>query len=104
MKPEPLVSIRNLRTYYSIRGSFADRLVGREGGVVKADDDVTLDIRKGEVLGLVGESGSGKTTLGRTILGLVRATSGVVEFEGRDIAHVPEREFRALRRRMQVVF
>ncbi len=101
---EPLVSIRDLRTYYSIRGSFADRLVGREGGVVKAVDDVTLDIRKGEVLGLVGESGSGKTTLGRTILGLVRATSGVVEFEGRDIAHVPEREFRGLRRRMQVVF
>jgi peptide/nickel transport system ATP-binding protein len=101
---EPLVSIRDLRTYYSIRGSFGDRLVGREGGVVKAVDGVTLDLRKGEVLGLVGESGSGKTTLGRTILGLVRATSGVVEFEGRDIAHVPEREFRALRRRMQVVF
>ncbi len=101
---EPLVSIRDLRTYYSIRGSFADRLVGREGGVVKAVDGVSLDVRKGEVLGLVGESGSGKTTLGRTILGLVRATSGVVEFEGHDVAHVPEREFRALRRRMQVVF
>jgi peptide/nickel transport system ATP-binding protein len=101
---EPLVSIRDLRTYYSIRGSFADRLVGREAGVVRAVDDVSLDIRRGEVLGLVGESGSGKTTLGRTILGLVRATSGVVEFEGRDITRLPERELRALRRRMQVVF
>jgi len=104
MKPEPLVSIRDLRTYYSIRGSFADRLVGREAGMVRAVDDVTLDIRKGEVLGLVGESGSGKTTLGRTLLGLVRATSGSIEFEGQEITRLPEREFRGLRRRMQVVF
>jgi len=104
MKPEPLVSMRNLRTYYSIRGSFADRLVGREAGTVRAVDDVTLDIRKGEVLGLVGESGSGKTTLGRTLLGLTRATSGSIEFEGREISRLRERDFRALRRRMQVVF
>ena len=101
---EPLVSIRDLRTYYSIRGSFADRLVGREAGIVRAVDDVTVDIRRGEVLGLVGESGSGKTTLGRTLLGLVRATSGVVEFEGRDITKLHERELRAMRRRVQVVF
>jgi peptide/nickel transport system ATP-binding protein len=101
---EPLVSIRDLRTYYSIRGSFADRLVGREGGVVKAVDGVSLDIRRGEVLGLVGESGSGKTTLGRTLLGLVRASGGSVEFEGREISGLPERKFRELRRQMQVVF
>src|SRR5438128_12664144 len=100
----PLVSIRDLRTYYSIRGSFADRLVGREAGIVRAVDGVSLDIRRGEVLGLVGESGSGKTTLGRTLLGLVRPTSGRVEFEGREVSRLPEREWRALRRRVQVVF
>ena len=65
---------------------------------------MSLDIQRGEVLGLVGESGSGKTTLGRTLLGLVRATGGTVEFEGREISGLPERKFRELRRRIQVVF
>ncbi|HSG13298.1 MAG TPA: oligopeptide/dipeptide ABC transporter ATP-binding protein [Gaiellaceae bacterium] len=99
-----LVSIRGLKTYYSIRGSFGQRLIGREAGHVKAVDDVSLDLRKGEVLGLVGESGSGKTTLGRTLLGLVPATAGSVLFEGREIVGLREHDLRALRRRMQVVF
>ena len=103
-KPEPLVSVRDLRTYYSIRGSFLDRLRRPRGRSVRAVNDVSFDLHKGEVLGLVGESGSGKTTLGRTLLGLVRATGGSVEFEGRDITKLSERELRAHRRRMQIVF
>ena len=89
-----LVSVRGLKTYYSIRGSFFDRLIGHEAGSVKAVNDVSFDLRKGEVLGLVGESGSGKTTLGRTLLGLVRATEGSVLFEGEDITRFSERELR----------
>jgi oligopeptide/dipeptide ABC transporter ATP-binding protein len=99
-----LVSVRGLKTYYSIRGSFFDRLVGREGAAVRAVDDVSFDLHQGEVLGLVGESGSGKTTLGRTLLGLVKATAGSVRFEGREITPLGERELRELRRRMQIVF
>jgi oligopeptide/dipeptide ABC transporter ATP-binding protein len=99
-----LVSIRGLKTYYALRGSFGQRLLGREAGSVKAVDDVTLDIRRGEVLGLVGESGSGKTTLGRTLLGLVPATEGSVTFEGDVITGMSERELRTIRRRMQIVF
>jgi len=99
-----LVSIRRLKTYYPIRGSFGARILGREAGYVKAVDDVSLDLHKGEVLGLVGESGSGKTTLGRTLLGLVHATEGSVLFEGRDIARMSERELRPLRRDIQIVF
>jgi len=102
--PDVLVSIRGLKTYYSIRGSFFARLLGREAGHVRAVDDVSLDLRRGEVLGLVGESGSGKTTLGRTILGLVSASEGSVEFEGREITRMSERQLRALRREMQIVF
>jgi peptide/nickel transport system ATP-binding protein len=100
----PLVAIRGLKTYYPIRGSFLQRLAGREAGYVKAVDDVSLELRKGEVLGLVGESGSGKTTLGRTLLGLVQATAGSIEFEGREVTRMSERELRALRRDMQIVF
>jgi peptide/nickel transport system ATP-binding protein len=101
---DPLLSVRGLKTYYSIRGSFGQRLVGREAGHVRAVDDVSFDLRRGEVLGLVGESGSGKTTLGRTILGLVPATAGSVRFNGREITGLGERQFRALRREMQIVF
>ncbi len=100
----PLVSVQDLKTYYTIRGSFVDRLVGREAGVVRAVDGVSLDIRRGEVLGLVGESGSGKTTLGRTLLGLVRSTSGSMQFDGQELAGRSEREWRHLRRQIQVVF
>jgi len=101
---EALVSVRGLKTYYSIRGTFFDRLIGRTGAAVRAVDDVSLELRKGEVLGLVGESGSGKTTLGRTLLGLVPATEGEVVFEDRDITKLHERELRDMRRRMQMVF
>ena len=99
-----LVAIEGLKTYYSIRGSFLQRLLGREAGYVKAVDDVSLELRRGEVLGLVGESGSGKTTLGRTLLGLVPATEGSIRFEGHEIAGMSERELRRLRREMQIVF
>jgi oligopeptide/dipeptide ABC transporter ATP-binding protein len=99
-----LVSIRGLKTYYPIRGSFGQRLLGREAGYVKAVEDVSLDLRRGEVLGLVGESGSGKTTLGRTLLGLVQATAGSIVFDGDEITGMSERELRVLRRSMQIVF
>ena len=104
VSPEVLVSVRHLKTYYALRGSFAQRLAGREAGNVKAVDDVSFDILRGEVLGLVGESGSGKTTLGRALLGLVPATEGSVVFQGEEVTGKSERELRALRRRMQIVF
>jgi len=101
---QALVRTDQLETHFSVRGSFADRLLGRTHGVVRAVDGVTLDIRSGEVFGLVGESGSGKTTLGRTMVRLVEPTSGVLEFEGADITHLAEDRIRPMRRRMQLVF
>ncbi len=101
---QPLLQVSDLRATYSVRGSFLDRLRGREAGAVKAVDGASFDIKRGEVLGIVGESGSGKTTLGRTLLGLVEADSGSILFDGAEIAGIGEKRFRALRRRLQIVF
>jgi peptide/nickel transport system ATP-binding protein len=98
------LEVKDLRTTFSLRGSFADRLRGREAGAVKAVDGVTFSVRRGEVLGVVGESGSGKTTLGRTLLGLVEASDGSINFEGEEIAGRSQTDMRPLRRRLQIVF
>jgi oligopeptide/dipeptide ABC transporter ATP-binding protein len=99
-----LVELHDLQVHFALRGSFLDRLFGREAGSVKAVDGVSLELHRGEVLGLVGESGSGKTTLGRALLGLVDPTAGRVMFEGGDTTVMRESQRRALRRRMQIVF
>jgi peptide/nickel transport system ATP-binding protein len=96
-----LVSLENLKVYFPIKsGVVLDRHVGD----IKAVDDVTLDIERGETLGLVGESGCGKSTVGRAILRLYEPTDGKVVFDGQDISHLGESDLRPLRRRMQMVF
>ena len=96
-----LLEVRRLRKYFPVTSGV---LFQRRVGLIKAVDDVSFSIRKGETLGLVGESGSGKTTTGRCILQLDRPTSGEVLFEGRDLAQLDEAELRPVRRRMQVIF
>jgi peptide/nickel transport system ATP-binding protein len=100
----PLLKLDNLKTYFPLRGTFLDRLIGRESGWIKAVDGVSLDVKRGEVVGIVGESGSGKSTLGRTLLGLAPATSGAVTFDGQNVAGLGEPQLRRLRLRMQLVF
>jgi peptide/nickel transport system ATP-binding protein len=103
-----LVDVNDLHVHFAIRGGFADRLLGRQSGSVKAVDGVSFQLRRGEVLGLVGESGSGKTTLGRAILGLAPVTRGSVRFgvgaDALELTTLDEGAFRSLRRRMQIVF
>ncbi len=94
-----LLSVKGLKTYFP----FGSRWFGTRN-VVKAVDDVSFEIKRGQILGLVGESGSGKTTLGRSILRLVEPTAGEVFFEGQDILRFSPRDFRMIRRRMQIVF
>ena len=95
-----LLEIRNLKTYYP---SSTGLLRGRTDWV-KAVDDVSFVIRRGETFGLVGESGCGKTTLGRSVLRLERPQSGQVIFEGEDILALPPRKLKRLRRDVQAIF
>ena len=79
-------------------------LLQRVTGLIKAVDDVSFVIRRGETLGFVGESGCGKTTAGRCILHLYKPTSGAIYFEGTELSGMNARQMRAMRRRMQVIF
>jgi ABC-type glutathione transport system ATPase component len=97
----PLLEIRNLTKVFPHGES---PFGGKARGEVRAVDDVSLEIRAGETLGLVGESGSGKSTLGRLILRLIEPTSGAVYFEGRDLLAASRGEMRSLRSDLQIIF
>jgi oligopeptide/dipeptide ABC transporter ATP-binding protein len=100
VESDSILKVEGLRKWYPHRaGLFAWR---RE--VVKAVDDLSFDLGRGEVLGLVGESGSGKSTVGRTILRLTAPTSGTIRFNGEDIAGLTRKELRPLRQKMQMIF
>lgn len=95
-----LLEVQHLRTYFPIKSAW----LGRVKSEVKAVDDVSFTVHKGETLGLVGESGCGKTTLGRSILRLQQPTSGSVIYDGIDVMAQSAEQLRALRSRMQIIF
>jgi peptide/nickel transport system ATP-binding protein len=96
-----LVRVENLKVWFPIKSGL---VLDRHVGDIKAVDDVSLEIQRGETLGLVGESGCGKSTIGRAILRLYEPTAGKIVFDGQDISHMSEGQLRPLRRRMQMVF
>ncbi|WP_305883340.1 ABC transporter ATP-binding protein [Brevibacillus ruminantium] len=97
---EDLLIVKNLKKYYPITGG----VFGKEVGVVKAVDDVSFTVKKGETFGLVGESGCGKSTTGRSLLRLIEPTSGEVVFDGTDVIGLQGEALRKMRRNMQIVF
>ncbi len=100
----PLLRLQNLTKHYSLESNLIARLVSGKEQTLKAVDDITLEIYPGETLGLVGESGCGKSTLSRTILQLVRPTSGRVEFLGRNLPDLARVAMQRQRRDMQMIF
>ncbi len=95
-----LLRLQNIQKYFPVRRGFLQRVVG----YVKAVDGVSLDVRRGETVGLVGESGCGKSTLGRTILRLIEPTEGRIEFDGKDFTDLPARSLKPFRAEMQMIF
>jgi len=96
-----LVDVRNLKMYFPVRSGI---IFQKKVADIKAVDDVSFTIRRGETLGLVGESGCGKTTTGRCILQLYKPTAGEIRFEGQDLTKMKGGELRRFRRRMQMIF
>lgn len=97
---EKILEVKNLKKYFPVKGvAFKDK-----GSQVKAVDDISFDLYKGETLGIVGESGSGKSTLGRTILRLLEPTEGEIIFEGTNFEKVKTRKIDNYRKNMQMVF
>ncbi|WP_430046041.1 ABC transporter ATP-binding protein [Niallia taxi] len=95
-----ILQAKNIKKYFPIKGGVLKHTVGH----VKAVDDISLDVIRGETLGLVGESGSGKSTLGRVILRLLDPTEGSIQFEDQDITTLNNRKMRPIRKDMQIVF
>jgi len=102
-----LISLQNLQVHYDLGGGgLIDRITGgsKVRRVVKAVDGVSLDIKKGETLGLVGESGCGKSTLGKAILRLTEPTGGQVYYQGKDLANMSQSQMRDERKNLQMIF
>ena len=98
-KEQNLLEAKNLSKYFPIKNFF-----GKTTHAVKAVDQVTFAIRKGETFGLVGESGCGKSTLGRTLIRMYEPTSGNIIFDGQDITNIKGRELIECHKRMQIIF
>ena len=96
---DPLLEVRRLKTYFPVRGGGL-----KQHSAVRAVDDVSFTIRRGETFGLVGESGCGKSTLGRTIVRLEKPTAGEVVFDGQDLLAQKGSNLKRLRRELQVIF
>lgn len=95
-----LLELKNIKKHFPVKGGF----FGTTGERVKAVDGIDLSVRAGENISLVGESGCGKTTLARIILKLTFVDQGSIVFDGQDITHLPNRQLRACRKNMQMVF
>lgn len=99
--PETIIKVENLKKYFPIYKGF---LIKKHVADVKAVDDVSFDVKRGETFALVGESGCGKTTTARTMLRLIDPTDGKIEVLGKDISKLSREELLPFRRKMQIVF
>ena len=100
MNKNPILEVENLKKYFTVNNGkmFGEKLY------LKAVNDVTFSIEKGKTLGLIGESGCGKSTIGKTVMGLSKATSGTIKYQGREINSYSKKEMKEFRRKVQMIF
>jgi peptide/nickel transport system ATP-binding protein len=104
MSQAEIVRVENLKKYFPVEKSFLEKMLTRSRSFIRAVDDVSFSVLKGEVFTLAGESGCGKTTTGKLILGLIPPTAGRIFFKDQEITNLKSEKLRLLRRRMQIVF
>ncbi|EIC13296.1 murein tripeptide/oligopeptide ABC transporter ATP binding protein OppF [Kingella kingae] len=102
MNTQPLLQVRNVQTHFAIKQDGA--FFWQKPATLKAVNGVSFDLFAGETLGVVGESGCGKSTLARTIIGLVKARSGSIKFQGEELVGLPEKSMRLKRKDIQMIF
>lgn len=100
MEQKPLLKVEGLKKYFPIKKG----LLGRTVGQIKAVDDISFYVNKGETLGIVGESGCGKSTTGRVLMRLLEPTEGTIEFDGKELTELSSSDMRKMRRDIQMVF
>jgi oligopeptide/dipeptide ABC transporter ATP-binding protein len=104
MNIRPLLEVENVTKHFYLKSSFIDKHFLKRQKIVKAVSNVSLQIKKGETLGLIGESGCGKSTLGRVILRLHEPTHGSVFFDSENICEMSHQDLQRIRRKMQIIF
>lgn len=97
---EKLLEVKNLKTYFTLKSE----KFGAKPEVVKAVNDLSFEVKKGEILGIVGESGCGKSTLGKTILKLNHKTEGEILYKGSEVFNLDDKDLKKLRKKMQMIF
>jgi len=100
----PILEAENLKQYFQMSGGLLDTILGKEPEYVRAVDGVSLEINRGEIVGIAGESGCGKTTLGKTLIRLLDPTGGTIRFKGDDVTDISGEELQSFRRDVQIIF
>jgi len=101
---ETIIKVEDLKKWFPVRLGFFETIFSRKQLFVRAVDQISFDIKKGEIFGLAGESGSGKTTTGRLLLRLIEPSSGTIYFHDKDITKIPDKQFKRIRSKMQIIF